>query len=120
MKNKKFEEWVLKQVKYYKPFLDINLQDIGVDFNKKTEYLSISFTYPYLEPTILYSLRAVEDWKEKRLSKDKILHELCHIITDPFYSIALDRHASKEQIENERERLTDTLQVIIKNLLCDQ
>ena len=115
--NKEFEKWVKKQVDYYKPFLDINLQDIKVEYKKEQAYIGITCTYPYLEPTILYSDKAVEYWKNKELTKDKILHELCHIITDPFYIKAISRYASKDGVEDERERLTDTIAVILNNLI---
>lgn len=114
--NKDFEKWIKKQVEYYKKFLDIKLHKIDVELGKKTEYLSIGFTYPYIDPIIYYSLSAKKEWEENKLTKDRILHELCHIITDPLYAVALDRFCTKDQIENERERLTDTIASIVRNL----
>lgn len=118
-KNNKqeFIKWVKKQIDYYKPYLDINLQEIEVKYKKEIEYLEISFGYPYLEPIINFSDEAVENWTEGKLKKDRILHELCHIITDPLYAKAVSRYVSANEIENERERLTDTITIILNNLI---
>jgi len=114
---KEFKKWIEKQIKYYKPFLDINLQNIKVEYNKDIEYLSISNTYPYLEPIINFSDRALKEWKDGNLKKDRILHELCHIITDPLYEKAIRRYITEDEILDEREKLTDTICVILNNLI---
>ena len=114
---KQFKEWAEKQVKYYSPYLGLNLQDIGVEYDDDVEYLSIGFSYPYLDPTIKFSDKALKAWKDGELKKDRILHELCHALTDPFYAKATNVFVSKNEIEDERERLTDTIAMIIRNLL---
>lgn len=114
--EKSFVSWIDKQVKYYKPYLDINLQNIKIK-KADVQYLEIGCTYPYLEPTIKYSQAVFNDWKNGELKKDRILHELLHIITDPLYCKALARYVGKEEIEDERERLTDKLTVILNNLI---
>ena len=118
MANKKeFKVWIEKQVKYYKPYLDINLQNIVVKNDNKVDYLQISCTYPYLEPCLKFSDEAVESWKDGDLPKERILHELIHILTDPLYYKAIGRYVGKDEIENERERLTDKITVILNNLI---
>jgi len=112
-----FENWIKKQVKIYKPVLGLELQEIEIKQGKHTDYLSMDCCYPYLEPLIRYSDSAFEAWKKGNLPADRILHELCHILTDPLYVKALSRHAGKADIEDERERLTDTISIIIRNLL---
>ena len=115
--KKEFVNWIKKQIDYYKPYLDINLQNIQVKENSSIEYLQIECAYPYLEPIINFSEKAFVNWKEGKLSKDRILHELCHIITDPLYNKAIARYVSKDEIEDERERLTDTICIILNNLI---
>lgn len=115
-KEKEFVLWIKKQINYYKPLLDINLQDIEIE-KKEEGYLEISLTYPYLEPILYYTDKALGDYNNKKLKKDRILHELCHILTDPLYAKAISRYVSKEEIEDEREKLTDTICLIIKNLI---
>ena len=50
--------------------------------------------------------------KDNKNSERRIIHEFCHIITDPLYAVVLD-FPSKKQIENERERLTDHIAQIV-------
>ena len=115
--KKDFIKWIEKQIDYYKPYLGIDLQNIVVKEKDECEYLEITFTYPYLEPVIEFSDKAFESWKIGELPKERILHELCHILTDPFYAKAISRYVGKEEIEDERERLTDTICVILHNLI---
>lgn len=118
MKTKQeFIKWVKKQIDYYKPYLDINLQNIEVEYRENTEYLEITSIYPYLEPIIYFSDKAVEEYSDGILTKDRILHELCHIITDPLYVKATKRYVSRDEILDEREKLTDTMTVILNNLI---
>ena len=43
-----------------------------------------------------------------------MVHEFCHLLTDGLYTKATKRFASKDEIENERERLTDHITRAIK------
>jgi hypothetical protein len=115
--EKEFIEWIEKQIRYYKPILGLNLQRIKAEKDSGTEYLSIGVTYPYLDPTVSFSEKALKDFTGGKIPKDRILHELCHAITDPLYCKSVSRYVSKNEIEDERERLTDKLTVIIRNLL---
>ena len=115
-KQKEFQLWIEKQIKYYKPILDLNLQDILVKYDNNIEYLLITNTYPYLDPVIKFSDTAIKEWEEGYLKKDRILHELCHIITDPLYNKGVKRFVGEKELEDERERLTDIMCSIIRNL----
>lgn len=111
-----FKEWIEKQVKMYSPILGIQLQKIEVEFRETTKYLEISCTYPYIDPTIWFGPKALEDWAKGKVPSDRILHEMCHVITDPLYCKATNRFASKDEIEDERERLTDQIAAIVRGL----
>jgi len=113
-KNKKFEKWIRKQIDYYLPILELNLNKVDIRQDNEQEYLGLSCTYPYLDPRITYSDSALASWNKGEMKKDRILHELCHIITDPLYVKAIQRHTSKQEILDERERLTDTISAIIR------
>lgn len=115
--KKQFIEWIEEQVKYYKPFLGLELQRVAIEEDKDTEYLGIKFVYPYLDPTIIFSEDAFKDFQDGKIPKDRILHELCHALTDPLYAKSVGRFVSKDEIQDERERLTDTITVIIRNLI---
>jgi hypothetical protein len=118
--RKDFEKWLKRTIDFYKQYLDISLQDIEIQYQdkKNVDYvLSISNSYPYLEPILYYTDEAFNLWLKNKLREDRILHELCHILTDPLYNTALSRFTTRDVVENERERLTDTIAVIIKNLI---
>ena len=112
-----FIKWIEQQVAYYKPFLGLSLQRIKAERDDSTQFLRIKLVYPYLDPTIGFSEKALTEFKKGTIFKDRILHELCHALTDPLYVKSTDRYASKTEIEDERERLTDVITVIIRNLL---
>jgi hypothetical protein len=116
-KEKQFIIWVAKQVEYYLPILGLDLHEITVEKNNKDySYLAIKCSYPYLDPVLYYTDKAIENWQKGNLKKDRILHELCHIITDPLYSKSRLRFVSDTEIEDERERLTDIIAAIIRKL----
>jgi len=117
MKKKDFIIWFDNHIKYYKPFLGIDLQEIKIKYDSEVNYLSIGLSYPYLNPTIYFGEKAFEDFKNNKITKQTVLHELCHILTDPLYVKATQRYVSTDEIEAERERLTDTIGNIINNLL---
>jgi hypothetical protein len=111
-----FIKWIKECVDYYAPILGIGLQQIKIQYGEKTTFLEITCTYPYLDPTIRFSNDAFQDWSKGEMKKDRVLHELCHIITDPLYSKAQDRYIGKNEVEDERERLTDTIAMIVRGL----
>lgn len=91
---------------------------------KDNEYLACQLRYPYNDGIVIYSNRSYRDWLEEPASyhERKILHELCHLITDPLYTKARNRFGSEGEIEDEREKLTDHLAVMVHKLMgepCD-
>ena len=115
--EKDFVAWLNKTVEYYRPHIDIGSQKIRIELKENAEYMSILVTYPYLEPVLYYSKKAFEDWKKNKLPKHTVLHELIHTLTDPLYSKAVRRYVGKDEIEDERERLTDRLCIILDKLI---
>lgn len=114
--EKDFVAWIKKQIDYYKPILGLDIIDVNVVPINNNNYMETVCSYPYIDSEIRYSSRAFENWKTGILKKDRILHELCHLITDPLYCVGLDRFSTKDQIENERERLVDTISAIIRRI----
>ena len=112
----KFEAWIEECIEYYKPILGLTLNKIDVEKDDDCEYVLIKYTYPYIDTTIKYCNKALKNWQDGKLKKDLILHELCHLITDPLYTKALDRFIIKNTIEDEREQLTDTIAAIVRRL----
>jgi len=115
--EKDFKNWIIKQIEFYRNIIGIELREIELErATKPNSYLLMGCTYPYLDSTIYYSQSAYRDWVKGELKKDRILHELIHLITDPLYSKAMQRFASNTEIEDEREKLTDTISNIIRKL----
>lgn len=114
--EKDFINWVNSIVDSYKDTLGLGLCEITVKKGEVTEYLSFGINHPYLDSNLYYSDKALEDFKKGTLSKWAIVHEMCHAITDRFYSVASDRYIGKNELEEEREHLTDTIAAIIRKL----
>ena len=117
VKRQKTQRWIEKQVEFFKPLLGLDSQKISVAFREDTGYMEITLTYPYLEPTIRFNDKVVKDLLGGDLKADRVLHELCHVLTDPLYTKACGRWVSKDEVNDERERLTDTMTIIIRNLI---
>lgn len=115
--HKDFIAWIKKAISVYAPVLGVQDQIIKVQYEDDTEFMNITCTYPYLDPIIGFSEKAFEAWKKGEVPEDRVLHELCHMITDPLYCKAMSRFSGKQEIEDERERLTDTLCMIIRKLI---
>lgn len=117
MKTKKdFEKWIRKQIDFYTPHLFLEKYVIGIK-QDDSHYLAMTCRYPYLDPDLLYGEKAFNDWRSNKLRCDRILHELCHIITDPLYCKGNEIYKSKDEIESEREHLVDLLSNIISKLV---
>lgn len=117
MKNKKFEDYLLKVISKYKKILKIERHNIDVEFDDmKDAYMKINFSYPYLDTTVRYSKDALEDFNNKKFQDNVVLHELCHVITDPLYGLAYERFVGKRELEDMRELTTDIICNIIDDL----
>ena len=112
-----FKKWIKKQIDFYAPILGLQLHRIKIEEDSKESYLAITCNYPYLDPKVKFSKNAFNDWAKEEMQPDRILHELCHILTDPLYVKAIERYSSKNEINDERERLTDTIAAILRNLI---
>lgn len=69
--------------------------------------------YPYLTVCIRYSEEAFHRWEKKVDLTPFIVHELCHALTDPLYCKADNRYVTRQEILDERERLTDLIANIV-------
>lgn len=105
----RFESEIKKLIEKWVPVLLIQRHTFEVKYGteSKTAYLEFIYNYPYLNQTICYSDKAFNEWAEGKNIEPYILHEICHCLTDPIYSKACDRYIGKNEIEDERERLTD-------------
>lgn len=82
--------------------------------NERT-MMQMCFRLPYLDPELGYNPSKVARYwpHDKTELKHVLIHELCHIVIDPLYGCAIDRHASRDEIERARETLTDHLAMIV-------
>ena len=118
--KKDFEKWALKQLGIYHKLLLLTDHLLSFEYEKDMGVAAMqhNFSYPYKTTPIMYGDYALGLWKDgKKEELRKILiHELCHSITDPFYSKAIDRHTGKADLEDERERVTDHIANIITKM----
>ena len=61
--HKQFIAWIRENVTHYSPLLGIELHHVKIEHNKDTNYLEITCSYPYLDPTIRFSDSAFDDWE---------------------------------------------------------
>ena len=110
--EREYKKWIGRLFKKYQSVLFLDKYHLKIE-KEKDGYLASKFNYPYLDITIEYSEDSLKDWvKNKRDAERRMIHEFCHSITDPFYSVVLD-FPSKKALENERERLTDHIAQIV-------
>lgn len=117
-KNKQFEKFVYKIIKKYSKILLLDKHTFELHYGCENEnsLMECVFNYPYLNVTINYSNSVIKKWKEKKDIIPFVVHEMCHPITDPLYSKSTDRYVSKNEILDEREKLTDYIcNIVIKN-----
>ena len=113
MKEEQYKKWIRQMYDKYKSVLFIEKFHLKVEKSNNDDYLACRFNYPYLDAVILYSEKSFQDWKkDKKDLERRIVHEFCHVITDPFYSVAMN-FPSRSSLENERERLTDHIAQIV-------
>ncbi len=116
--NKVFEKWARALITEYQKKLLITQHHVTLEGKTESDsaLMQIKFRLPYLDPLMGYNPKKVEEyWKkgDKAELKHSIVHELCHIVTDPLYGCAVDRHISKDETERTRETLTDHIAMIV-------
>jgi len=116
-KEDRFESWIRKQIDHYSPHLGLVLPRVKIKHDESESYLAITCTYPYLDPELRYNEKARSDWQKGEMKNDRILHELCHMLTDPLFCKATERYVTKYEVNDEREKLTDTLAAILRKFI---
>jgi len=116
--HKDFESYIHKTINKYIQILFLQKHTFNIRQGTElgSSYYDFIYNYPYLNQTIGYSELAFKEWNEGKNQTSFILHEICHALTDPLYSKAVQRYVSKNEIEDERERLTDHICNIILKL----
>ena len=117
--KKQFVKYLEGLVKKYRKILRLDLSDITIEEDPKIEYISIGVNYPYKNSIIYFNDKSFGDYKTGKVKDftSYIIHELCHIYTEPLYIKALHRFTGREEMENERERLTESICQLIRRCL---
>ena len=117
--EKQFQTYIESVIKRYAPICGVSHCIFSVkkepEPDKKAHY-SIGHRYPYINQTIYYSKEAFSDWGKGIDQEMYIVHELCHAITDEFYTKSVDRFVTATTIEDAREKLTDHIANIVYKL----
>ena len=107
-----FQEYIHSVIAEYAPVL--RLQHFTFEVEKvEKKYMECHFCYPYLSATVRYGEEAEKDYDHGKPMAHIIVHELCHLITDPLYSRAFDRFTTESALEDERERVTDHVAKVV-------
>lgn len=115
MRNKKFEEYVMKVIKKYQPILDLNNYTFKLNYPCQNDDAAMEcvLIYPYMDAKFNYSDTVVKMWKNKENITGTIVHEMCHLITDPLYIKGESRYSSRAEILDEREKLTEIISKLV-------
>lgn len=125
MDNKKepdveFEKAVMEIINKYVPilFLQRYTFELKNELENDGSTMECKFNYPYLNATFNYGEKIVKMWKEKKDIVPYVIHEMCHLITDPLYCKATNRWSTHDEVKDERELLTDYIcNIVVKNKL---
>lgn len=119
-KQKKFEKWAMEILTKYHNLLLLQDRLLHFKYNEKLQrsLATHDFNYPYKETRINYSKDLYENWERGEYDDVKavLIHELCHSLTDPLYGKATNRYVTSDEINDEREALTDHISNIIVKL----
>jgi hypothetical protein len=119
--QKQFETWAMPRlVKIQKVLLLEHFHPIDLQPNGKDSTSECLYSHPYQSINVRYSNDVLKNFKEKKYNDvlNVLVHEMCHPLTDPLYGTGFERFVTKEQLENEREKLTDHLaNILLKNKL---
>jgi hypothetical protein len=115
----RYRQYLIDKISKFRILLNLQNHTISIEQvdDDSDTYLECKFNYPYLDGVIAFSKRSMQDWLDGKNMEPVILHELCHLITDPLYAKATTRYIAKQDLEDERERLTDTIAKIVYSLL---
>ncbi len=114
--RKQFEKYIARVVDKYQKILLLQNHSISVKCDGGDAYFTCLHAYPYLNEVITYNNKAFKDWVSGVNMKEFIVHEVCHALTDPLYNKALKRYIAPDEVEHERERLTDHICNIVLHL----
>lgn len=118
--NNQVKNKVLSIIKKYQPILLLSRNTFEVKYptKNKNAVAECDSNYPYLNVTIKIGDEFIKMLNDGEDIEPYIVHEMCHIITDPLYYKAISRYASEDEIKDERELLTDYIcNIIIINKL---
>jgi hypothetical protein len=118
--KKEFEKWAMVYLKKIQKILLLDdFHPLSIEPSNKKNISECKFNYPYKSINIGYSDGVFEDFQKGKIEDvlGVLVHEMCHSITDPLYSKAVSRYVGKDEIEDERERLTDHIaNILLKNI----
>jgi hypothetical protein len=123
-----FVRYVMSLVKYLQSEFYLREWDIDVRFMPSPKdkngdvAAAIKTDHTYFNATVYVYPRLLEWWKDpasRGTVKEAIVHEFCHILTDPLYKIAIDAvsNSGAEFLETIREQQTQHISNIIKDYI---
>lgn len=120
MPKDKIEQYIMEIIEKYTPILLLQRHIFEIEKAPASQkaFMECLSNYPCLDATIRYSEECITEWKKGKDIVPYILHEMCHLLTEPLYTKAVYRYVTKDEISDERENLTELIcNIIIKNKL---
>lgn len=119
--QQQFEKWAMPKLKELQKVLLLeHFHPLKLEFGceNKGAHAECNFTFPYQSITINYSEGLLKDFQKKDYEGvfNVLTHEMCHPLTDPLYAKALQRYVTKDEIQDEREKLTDHIANVVLKL----
>jgi hypothetical protein len=118
-KYDKFIDWCLNECWRIQKHLQVTSIRVSMDktpTKTKDDYaFEITCGHPYQWATMKWVEDAYNDWrKDKNKITSYLLHEMLHILIEPFEKIARNRFANSEQFNDAEEEIVDRLTNILR------
>jgi len=112
--EKDFVAFLEKRISHWKKLLFLERYTFSIQrkTRQSDSYMEIHVNYPYLNPALYYSKESLNDFiqnKDKEQLENAIVHEMIHTITEPLFDKSIRRFVSKDEMNDEREILTDLI-----------
>jgi len=112
--EKDFVAFLEKRISHWKKLLFLERYTFSIQrkTRQSDSYMEIHVNYPYLNSALYYSKESLNDFiqnKDKEQLENAIVHEMIHTITEPLFDKSIRRFVSKDEMNDEREILTDLI-----------
>jgi hypothetical protein len=119
MTKQQAKKWIEQKAEKYKQTLFLSGYNLNVEYkNTNDSIMRARPTFPYKEMCLEFGDEMINEIRTNKKQAERIvLHEVVHTLTDPLYIKGTRRFISDQEIEDEREALTDKITMILYPLV---